>query len=194
MLGTMLACAGSPSTFSPTLRNCQSVGGFVLIFLVVALIARDAQFPGWWAVLPTAGTALIINAGPQVWLNRTILSHPALVGIGLISYPLYLWHWPLLSFALVAEGGPPPLAVRIAAVTFSLILAFVTYKIIEKQYRRPSRNGAITPGGTFTPDGLILRSSFLRGRAVGVLCGLDSIQSAQQQGSKSGRGNHGRSR
>ena len=140
MLGTMLAWAGSPSTFSPTLRNCQSAGGFALIFLAVALIARDAQFPGWWAVLPTAGTALIINAGPQVWLNRIILSHPAFVGFGLISYPLYLWHWPLLSFAAVAEGGPPAPAVRITAVMLSIILAFVTYKIIEKPIRYGDRN------------------------------------------------------
>jgi hypothetical protein len=62
------------------------------------------------------------------------------VGIGLISYPLYLWHWPLLSFAAVAEGGPPAPAVRINAVLLSILLAFVTYKIIEKPIRYGDRN------------------------------------------------------
>src|SRR5256886_10167100 len=49
--------------------------------------------------LPTIGTFLILSVGPTGWFNRHVLSNRVLVFVGLISYPLYLWHWPLLYFS-----------------------------------------------------------------------------------------------
>ena len=57
------------------------------------------------------------------------LSHPTVVWIGLISYPLYLWHWPLLSFARIVEGGVPPAALRLALLGVSVGLAWMTYRV-----------------------------------------------------------------
>lgn len=115
-----------------------SVAGLTLIAIGLMVITREGLFPGWWALLPTVGTALVIAAGSQAWPNRTLLSHPVLVWFGLISFPLYLWHWPLLSFARIIESDTPTRPVRVAAVALSVVLAWLTYRVIE----RPIRFGA----------------------------------------------------
>ena len=86
-------------------------------------------------MLPTIGTALIISAGSGSWVNRVILSNSHLVWFGLISYPLYLWHWPTLTFARIIESGTPSLPIRISAVLISILLAWFTYSVIERPLR-----------------------------------------------------------
>ena len=118
-----------------TLNNIQSLFGAVLIVAGILVIKKEFSFPGWWAVLPTCGAVLIISAGPHAWLNRSILSRKIFVWFGLISYPLYLWHWPLLSFARIVEGSTPSHGIRIAAVSISILLAWLTYRLVEKPIR-----------------------------------------------------------
>lgn len=116
-------------------NNAQSVLGMLLIGLAVLLLTKDRLFPGWWALLPTVGSYLVISAGPHTWLNRKVLSHRVLVWFGLISYPLYLWHWPLLSFARIIESGAPSANILVATILSSIVLAWLTYKLIEKPIR-----------------------------------------------------------
>lgn len=111
--------------------NIQSIFGFILIILGLLFIDRNKSFPGWWALLPTFGTFFIISAGSNAFLNRYLLSNKLMVMLGLISYPIYLWHWPLLSFANIIEGGTPAPTVRLVLVLMSFFLAFITYKFIE---------------------------------------------------------------
>jgi peptidoglycan/LPS O-acetylase OafA/YrhL len=118
-----------------TLRNFQSLLGAMLIALSIVLISKEKQFPGWWALLPTLGAALIIGAGTHAWLNRAVLANRALVWFGLISYPLYLWHWPLLTFTHLVEGTLPHSKMRMAALITSILLAWLTYRFIEKPFR-----------------------------------------------------------
>lgn len=127
--------SNTPAQGSSALRNIQSLFGALLIGIAVLVISREKAFPGWWALLPTLGTYLVISAGPQAWLNRMVLSHYAVVWFGLISYPLYLWHWPLLSFAQIVESGTPAQEFRIAAVLIAIALAWLTYELIEKPVR-----------------------------------------------------------
>lgn len=110
------------------------VGAF---FIAAALLFIDSSspFPGWRALLPTVGAALLISAGPSAWVNRVILSNRVAVGIGLISYPLYLWHWPLLAFARAAASDELSLASRIALVSASFLLAWGTYQFLERKIR-----------------------------------------------------------
>ncbi|MES1981097.1 MAG: acyltransferase family protein [Pseudomonadota bacterium] len=115
-------------------NNVQSWFGAVLIALAILLISRESAFPGWWALLPAVGALLIISAGPRAWLNRTVLSNRILVWFGLISFPLYLWHWPLLSFAYIFENKPGRI-IRIGAVIISILLAWLTYRFVEKPVR-----------------------------------------------------------
>jgi peptidoglycan/LPS O-acetylase OafA/YrhL len=116
-------------------RNLMAAVGILLIAAGVALISKEKPFPGWWALLPTAGTYLIVSAGPKTWLNRNVLANRVLVWIGLISYPLYLWHWPLLSFASILEGQLPMLRFRLLVVPLSIALATLTYILVEKPIR-----------------------------------------------------------
>ncbi len=109
--------------------------GAAMVAAGFLLTTKDQPFPGWLALLPTGGTVLVISAGRDAWLNRTVLANPALVWIGLISYPLYLWHWPLLSFASVVEGGVPAPWIRVAAVAISVVLAWLTYRLVERPVR-----------------------------------------------------------
>jgi len=124
------------------IRNAQSTLGVMLIGIAVLLVSRDREFPGWWALLPTLGACLIISAGPQAWLNRIVLSHRVVVWFGLISYPLYLWHWPLLSFPKIIEADTPSSAMRIAAILLAIALAWLTYKLVEKPIRFGARSRA----------------------------------------------------
>lgn len=117
------------------LQNVQATTGVVLIGAAVLLLDKQDLFPGWWALLPTTGAYLIISAGSSAWFNRKVLSHRVLVWFGLISFPLYLWHWPLLSFARIIGSETPPLTIRVAAVLISVILAWLTYKLLEKPLR-----------------------------------------------------------
>lgn len=121
---------------SPVFReNLMSVVGAIAIAAGLTLIDSRSQFPGFWVLLPTIGTALLIQAGPLAWINRYILSMRPLVWVGLISYPLYLWHWPLLSFARIIEGGFPSREVRSLCVFVAILLAWATYRFIELPIR-----------------------------------------------------------
>lgn len=116
-------------------RNFLSFLGVALLIFSIIRIHVGMHFPGKWALLPTLGTALIIVAGPTAFFNKRILSLKFFVFIGLISYPLYLWHWPLLSFLRILYGEVPSRTARIIAVVMSIILAYMTYKFIEPPLR-----------------------------------------------------------
>ena len=95
LVGAVLALAWARVDQSGTASNRRATIGLALIVLAAAVLNVDRAFPGWWALLPIAGSALLLSA-PASWVNRTLLGWPPVVWIGLISYPLYLWHWPLL--------------------------------------------------------------------------------------------------
>lgn len=119
----------------PGIRNLQSLTGITLLVTAFSLTTKDNQFPGWWALLPTTGAALVIAAGPFAWFNRVVLSNRLLVWFGLISFPLYLWHWPLLSFIYIIEGGAVTTATKILAVVIAVALSWLTYQYVERPLR-----------------------------------------------------------
>ncbi len=133
------AVAGALRPDGAAWGHIASWTGASLIAIGLVAITREGAFPGWWAVLPTLGAALLISAGPQPWLNRVVLSSPLPVWVGLISFPLYLWHWPLLSFARIVEGQRPSAEIRTAAVLIAVVLAWCTYRLIEKPLRLGTR-------------------------------------------------------
>lgn len=116
-------------------KNWQALLGFALIATALFLLDKGRDFPGFWALLPTIGTALIISAGQNAWLNQKLLANRLMVGIGLISYPLYLWHWPLLSFAQILESSTPSREIRVAAVVLAFFLGWITYRFVEMPIR-----------------------------------------------------------
>ena len=106
-------------------------------------IDKNFSFPGKWALLPVLGAVLIILAGTKAWINRNILSNKIVVWFGLISFPLYLWHWPLLTFPRIVDGQLPNNFVQFCLVILSILLAWVTYKFIEIPIRTKIRSKVI---------------------------------------------------
>jgi peptidoglycan/LPS O-acetylase OafA/YrhL len=128
------------------LANSAALIGSIAIAVGVWKIDSTRVFPGLWVMLPVAGACLLIAAGANAWINRVILSHRAIVFVGLISYPLYLWHWPLLSFAHLVGRGAPSVSLRLGLLASSVILAWGTYQLIERPLRFGAYRRAIVPG------------------------------------------------
>jgi len=127
------------------LNSFISVAGISLILASGLLFDKNVAFPGWRALLPVVGAGLLIMGGPSAMINRLILSNRVLVFVGLISYPLYLWHWPLLSFARIDNTGEISQAVTVALVILSVVLSYLTYRFMEKPVRFSFSNKKAAP-------------------------------------------------
>jgi len=114
-------------------NNVVASIGLCFLMAGLFLIDSDKKFPGWWAILPTMGTSFLIYAGKDAWVNSKILSNKSVVFIGLISYPLYLWHWPLFVYSRVIDMTG--IGERVAILAISFVLAVFTYVFIEKPIR-----------------------------------------------------------
>jgi peptidoglycan/LPS O-acetylase OafA/YrhL len=147
LAGALLACAAHRNTAAGTTdakANGMALLGLALLAFGVALTKQE-HFPGWRALVPVAAAVLLIAAGPRAWINRVVLGNRLAVGIGLVSYPFYLWHWPLLSFAQIVEGHLPAPRIRIAAVLAALVLAWLSYLLLERPLRGLSGRRARMP-------------------------------------------------
>jgi len=163
MIGAMLAYVtlyGAPERLWPprlntlfhtaSARTVLSCAGLVLLLSGLLLLTQTSRFPGFYALLPTLGAACLIAAGPEAHPNRFLLSNKLLVWIGLISFPLYLWHWPLLSFARLIESDVPSRTIRIGVVIASIGLADLTTRVIERPLRFGAQGGLKALGLLFT--------------------------------------------
>ena len=121
-----------------------AVTGSVLLGLGLLLARESNPYPGWIALLPTMGAALLIAAGPLNPISNYLLSNRISVFIGKISYPLYLWHWALISFAFIVTGSldSSTLVLRICLVVASFVLSILTYFFVEKKIRYSDHNKA----------------------------------------------------
>ncbi len=115
--------------------NALAFAGLAILVYGFWCINKELNFPGIWAIAPVLGAVLLILSGPNAWVNRSLLSNRVAVWFGLISFPLYLWHWPLLSFARIIESHVPDRSTRMAAVLLAIALAWLTYKLVESPIR-----------------------------------------------------------
>lgn len=125
------------------LTNLSSFVGVVLLIISFCFIDKEKNFPGYLALLPVLGSVLIISGGSKAWINSKFLSNKLLVWLGLISFPLYLWHWPILSFLRIVNYEMPPIRTRVLAVLLSILLAWLTMKFIERPLRFGVKNQAV---------------------------------------------------
>jgi peptidoglycan/LPS O-acetylase OafA/YrhL len=125
------------------LPNCLSILGIGLVGAGLIFIKRDASLPNMWTLLPTVGSACVVCSAGSAWTNRRILSSRVLVWIGLISYPLYLWHWPLLTFAQITSEHPNSGVMKFSILAVSVVLAWLTYRLVERPIRHGRRRRRI---------------------------------------------------
>jgi peptidoglycan/LPS O-acetylase OafA/YrhL len=128
----------SVSSDGTAIANVLSFVGFLLLVFGVVIINKDFAFPSGWALIPIAGALLVISAGSTAWLNRILLMNPVAIWFGLISYPLYLWHWPILSFLQIVNGEEPHIQWVLLSIFLSIVLAWLTYLVVEKPIRSGS--------------------------------------------------------
>src|SRR5690606_22448991 len=119
-----------PPLASQRLREAAALIGMTMIVLAVVLFDAETPFPAATALLPCLGTALLIHAssGGETLVGR-LLSLRGMVFVGLISYSLYLWHWPVLAFLRQGYGSVAlPPAVALSAVAASVLLAVLSWR------------------------------------------------------------------
>ena len=125
------------------IAEAASIVGLAAVLFAIVVLTDASTFPGWWALLPTLGAALLICAGPGAWINRVLLSNRWMVLVGLISYPLYLWHWPILALIRI-QFPDVSYAVKGAAVVATFVLAWLTYRLVETPIRRRGGRRTVT--------------------------------------------------
>ncbi|GHV03254.1 hypothetical protein AGMMS50229_01830 [Campylobacterota bacterium] len=134
------------------IKWATAIGAVGLILLIASIwTINDKNFPGYKALMPAIGAVLFIAAGRESIVNRYLFSLKPIVFVGLISYPLYLWHWSLISFCFILFLDQLRV-VRVGLLLASFVLAIGTYLWIEK----PIRFG----------------KSYRGAKAIGLLCAL----------------------
>lgn len=124
--------------------NIMSIAGVLIIAAAMLLLATRRDYPGYYGLIPVSAALMLVAAGPGAVMNRLLLANPVAVFIGLISYPLYLWHWPLVSFAHILDVEMDAWAIA-SVLAASGSLATLTYYAIERPIRH-ARIPGIAPG------------------------------------------------
>lgn len=141
--GAMLALASLRPPQRRVVREVLAATGFFAILIPVFVFDSSMPFPAMAAVPPVFGAALLIWIGAHGGgsIVSALLSGRTLVWIGLISYSLYLWHWPILAFLrIVLDTAVLPMPIATTAVAVSIALAWLSYRFVERPFRmHPSR-------------------------------------------------------
>jgi hypothetical protein len=182
-LGGLVAAAQSPGIlrdfkrFIPAswvrlfFRGNAGTVGVALIVGSYCLLSRRMDYPGWVAIFPVLGALLVILGGTQGQANRRVLGHPVMVKLGLISYPLYLWHFPLLVYLRLLWNGPVPVWATMGVLAGTGIISWLTYKYVEVPVRRWARRGLgtvvlATVMATFAVAGVLIFTHKIPARPV----------------------------
>lgn len=139
LLGGLLWGVPQPKFDRSWTLNLLSVTSLGAIMIAGCCYTSATPFPGSAALLPCAGAALLIytNTKKLTWVGRVLASRP-LVFVGLLSYSLYLWHWPLLAFARNMQGGNLSTTLGVLIVGASFGLALISWRFVETPFRKKS--------------------------------------------------------
>jgi hypothetical protein len=122
--------------FGKGLSEAAGWFGVALILCAVFAYSKATPFPGFYALVPTIGTVLIILFATQQTTVGKFVGNKAFVGIGLVSYSAYLWHQPLFAFARQRSLYEPSQFIFLALSVLSLVLAFFSWRIVEAPFRK----------------------------------------------------------
>jgi peptidoglycan/LPS O-acetylase OafA/YrhL len=147
LLGSLIALGAFPKLKNRTIRDGLSIIALGLIVWPTLAYSDATRFPGLAALPPTIGAAILIHAGTcGDSVIKRVLGWKPLVGVGLISYSLYLWHWPLIVFAQQVSPFPLGEAEKWTLLVLAAVLASLTWAFIEIPFRRKavlSRRGPL---------------------------------------------------
>jgi peptidoglycan/LPS O-acetylase OafA/YrhL len=115
--------------------HARSLLGLALILAGGFYWNADIPIPGSWSLMPVVGTVLLISAGEEAAVNRQVLACRPMLFLGRISYPLYLWHWPILSFTRIILGHSPQPILAAVECTIAVAAAYAAYRWVEAPIR-----------------------------------------------------------
>jgi peptidoglycan/LPS O-acetylase OafA/YrhL len=144
MLGAVIAVAEfqygiARLVRSQLLAQAASLIGLALICYAVAAFDQTTPYPSIYTLFPTLGAGLVIAFGREATLAHRLLSLRMIVGLGLISYSIYLWHHPLFAFARIWSLNQPSQEVFLALAALSVLLAYLTWVLVEQPFRNRAR-------------------------------------------------------
>ena len=145
--GITLAMAEKLYGFKPTqiplnIRHGLSVVGFGMIAIPMMMADSSTVHPGGFTLLPVLGAVALIAAYPDALINRYLLCFRPMTFVGLISYSLYLWHWPFLAFLFMCYPAASD-AWKIAILAISVVVSALIYVGVENPVRRSVKIGKI---------------------------------------------------
>ena len=148
LLGVALALVVRKVRLAEDLREVMGLAGAAIIAFVLWKPMPVDGYPSYWALLPCIAAALLVWAGVggPTAITR-FLSARFLVGLGLVSYGWYLWHWPLLVLGESLNLAPPPLWARVGLVLLGLFIAYLSYRFIEGLFYK--RSGSVAKSKTW---------------------------------------------
>jgi peptidoglycan/LPS O-acetylase OafA/YrhL len=138
LLGAIVSLAMISLPLDWRMREGLAWLGMACIVIAIGLLSSGSPFPGWNALLPCLGTALVIWANSEETSISRTLSHPSIVFFGLISYSLYLWHWPLITFYRYIINERLTASATVIIIAVSVGLASLSWKYVERPIRRRS--------------------------------------------------------
>ena len=172
LTGSIIALGFVPAATSRWQREVGATVGLLGILAAIVGFNSHTPFPGYAALLPCLGATLIIWAGEENSVARILRAGP-FVFIGLISYSLYLWHWPLIVFTRLSVVGPLSLTLQTVLTCLALGLAIMTWRFVETPFRRRDSRG-LSPKAIYVAGGVSLGSLVVCGLIVVGLRGLPS--------------------
>ena len=134
LAGSLLALGAVPMPRNRALREAIAWAGLMAVSLAVFCYDRDTVFPGVAAMAPVLGAAALLHCAPGTTAGR-VLTLPPLTAIGLLSYSLYLWHWPLIVFTEYATDAPLSGWTRLAVIAAAFLAAFLSWRYVERPFR-----------------------------------------------------------
>ena len=165
-LGVLAALGALPVPRSRAAREAMAIAGLAAIAWSVLALSRADPFPGAMALFPCVGALLLILSGEGggSLCNRLLATRP-FVFLGLVSYSLYLWHWPLIVFAKRMLMRHPHGLELLALLAASLLLAVLSWRFVEAPVR-------LRPGASRAPRRVFVAAALLiaAGLGFGVAC------------------------
>lgn len=162
LIGSALSYYVIVKKLKPTsqLANPMSFIGLCMILFAAFLFSQKILFPGWWALIPTLGALFIISAGQRAWINQYILSLRPFVYVGLISYPMYLWHWPMISFIRIVDPSILSIKTKLLIILATIIVSSMTYYLLEKPIKKRGIVIALFLAGALGAVGFLGKSAY----------------------------------
>lgn len=139
-LGALVALGAAPAIRSPLLRNALTLASLAAIAFGCVFITAESPFPAPWALVPVLATAVLIAYGRQT-VSEGLLAAAPMRFVGDISYSLYLWHWPVITFYRLRTGVHLEAWETVMLVAASIALAWASYRFIERPWLRRLRAG-----------------------------------------------------